>query len=360
MSSTGMVWFIPADYRDGMENVCAGLTRLIEAIELKNNIENRKTAQIKVHFGEQGNTGYVRPELVETLTSFLRGSGVSSEISDTNTLYRGQRTRCDDHLQLARQHGFTDEAVGGKVVIADDYETGAVKNVSVDGRRISEANVFARYTDAEVLISLAHFKGHIIVGAGGALKNIGMGCASREGKLAQHCTVAPFVEERKCIGCEACAEVCPAGAVSFHDGKAKIDAGRCIGCASCIAACGSGAVEIDWGSGASQLTERMVEYASAVLRHPGKKVFVNVAMHITAECDCIAGDDPLIVPDVGLFISEDPVAIDQACYDLCCRAAGGYDPFRKAHPHRDCTAQLDYAEGLGLGTRSHQLVEVTA
>lgn len=356
MSSTGTVWFIPADNNEGTAKVCAKQTQLIEAIERGKKFETGITAQIKMHFGEQGNTGYVRPELVKTLASFLRSRGVSPEISDTNTLYRGRRTRCDDHLRLAREHGFTDEAVGGKVVIADDNEAGAVKTVRVDGRVVSEAKVFARYADADILIGLAHFKGHLITGAGGALKNIGMGCATREGKLAQHCTVAPYVEERKCIGCEACEKVCPAGAVFFRNRKAEIDSGRCIGCASCIAACERGAVEIDWGSGASQLTERMVEYAAAVLNHPGRKVFVNVAMHITAECDCIAGDDPFIVPDVGIFISEDPVAIDQACYDSCCRAVGGYDPFRKAHPRRDATVQLEYAECRGLGTRSYQLI----
>lgn len=358
MSIPGKVWFIRAENNAGISQVGERLISLLESFSLSEKVAGCAESQIKVHFGEQGNTGFVQPELIRSLTAFLKQLEITSTISDTNTLYRGRRMKSGEHLALAREHGFTDAAVGGIVEIADEARPDSVKTVAVDGRHIKEAKVMARYTDTELLIAVSHFKGHLITGAGGALKNIGMGCASREGKLAQHCSVAPFVEKRKCIGCEACIAVCPVDAILMNSGKAEVRAEKCIGCASCIAACGSDAMEIDWGSGASELSERMIEYAAAVLGFPGKKIFINVAMHITAECDCIAEDDPLIVPDVGLFISEDPVAIDQASYDLCCRYAGEFDPFRKAHPRRDCSVQLDYAERLHLGNRSYTLIEV--
>jgi len=358
MSISSNVWFTSADNNEGITQVSERLTRLFDSFSLSEKVAGYADAQIKVHFGEQGNTGYVKPELIRTLTGYLGRHEIIATISDTNTLYRGRRTKSGEHLRLAHQHGFTDKAVGGNVVIADETTDGGVKNVVFNGKHIKEAKIMARYTDTELLIAVSHFKGHIITGAGGALKNIGMGCASREGKLAQHSSVAPYVEKRKCIGCEACVAVCPVDAILMSNGKAEVRSENCIGCASCIAACGSDAMEIDWGSGAPELSERMVEYAAAVLNSPGKKVFVNVAMHITAECDCIAEDDPSIVPDVGLFISEDPVAIDQACYDRCCRSAGGYDPFRKAHPRRNCSVQLDYAERLHLGSRAYALIEV--
>ncbi len=358
MSSSSKVWYAPVENGDDLQEVAERLSSVLNSFDLSGFISPGTTAQIKLHFGEEHNKGHVSPVLVRVLSHAVDACGGTSVISDTNTLYRGRRTNGADHLALAREHGFTDEATGGRVVVADEKGGYAVSEVPVHGRFVSLAKVLSLYVDAPVLIGLAHFKGHLVSGFGGSLKNIGMGCATREGKLAQHSGVAPFVIAGKCTGCGTCSTVCPVGAISLEGKSARLSASKCIGCASCIAACAAGAVELDWGRGAGSMSEKMVEYAAAVMRSPGKKVFINFALRITAECDCIARDDPRIVPDVGILISTDPVAIDQAGYDLVCEKAGGFDPFRRAHPQRDCTRQLDHAEGLGIGTRRYELFRV--
>ncbi len=358
MSRKSPVWFIEVDEKESAEAVSDKLHLLLERSGFPGDRADGSVAHVKIHFGEEGNKGYVRPEYIKVITGSLASAGYRTTVSDTNTLYRGCRTNSRDHLLLARRHGFTDEAIGGTVEIPDEKNSESVASVPVEGKYLSEAKVMRCYIEAPLLVSAAHFKGHLVTGFGGALKNIGMGCASREGKLAQHSEVSPFVIKRNCIGCGACAEVCPAGAVTLHKGKAGIDRSKCIGCASCIAVCKNDAVEVDWSSGSDLLPHKMIEYAGAVLRSSGRKSFINFALRITAECDCLAKDDPRIVPDVGVLASFDPVAIDQASYDLVCGKAGGFDPFRKAHPKRDPLKQLDIAEQKGLGTRLYELIKI--
>ncbi|MBN1760681.1 MAG: DUF362 domain-containing protein [Chitinispirillaceae bacterium] len=359
MNTVSTVWYTPVGDEVPFTARLQLLNHLITTSTLFEQLSSETAVTIKMHFGEEGNRGYVRPEMVSVITDAITARGGKTVVSDTNTLYRGRRTNSRDHLALAREHGFTDEAVHGRVEISDETIDDEVSSVPVEGGRfISTAKIIRRYREAPFLVGLAHFKGHIVAGFGGAIKNIGMGCATREGKLAQHASVAPYIIMRNCIGCGACSEVCPQDAIEIIEGKAILDPKKCIGCASCIAVCKSDAVELDWSGGRDYLPDKMVEYTSAVLGSPGTKCFINVATKITAECDCLAQDDPVIVPDVGFLISSDPVAIDQACYDLICRKAGGYDPFRKAHPGRDPLRQLDCAERMGLGSRTYELVTV--
>lgn len=308
-----------------------------------------------MHFGEEGNTGFVKPQVVHSLTREL-SSVHPPLLVDTNTLYRGRRTRSDDHLALAEEHGFTFNTTGATLYIPDDHIPENSVSIPFSGKHIRQASVVKCCIEHDSLIGLAHFKGHLMTGFGGALKNIGMGCASREGKLVQHCNAAPFIDADNCTGCGRCSEVCLAAAIEIFDNKAHLDKTKCIGCASCIAACDNEAVELDWGSGAESITERMVEYTAAVLSRAKSAFFINIALHITKECDCLAKDDPSIIPDIGIFASDNPVALDQACYDAACSAAGGFDPFKKAHPRRDACRQLDYAEIMHIGTRAYELV----
>jgi uncharacterized Fe-S center protein len=357
MAQKSRVWYQPADeVVDATGVIIDKLQRLLDGSGFGEIVATGDTAQVTMHFGEAGNCGYVRPALIRVVTGSITRCGGTAIVSDTNTLYRGRRMNSADHLALAREHGFTDEATGASVDIPDERDTAQVVALPVSGRYLKTAKVLRCYSDADLLVGVAHFKGHLVSGFGGAVKNIGMGCATREGKLAQHAAVAPFVLKANCIGCAACCGVCPADAIRLHEGIAVVNQRACIGCASCIAACKSDAMELDWGSGAGAMPEKMAEYAAAVLKACRKKFFINVALRITAECDCLAGDDPRIVPDIGLFASSDPVAIDQACYDFSCRKAGGFDPFRKAHPKRDPVGQLDYAEALGIGSRDYELL----
>jgi hypothetical protein len=264
--------------------------------------------------------------------------------------------KSSDHIQLAYEHGFTPEKVKAEVIIPDETQENNVKEIGLNAKYVKTAKIARIFYDADAIVGVAHFKGHLMTGFGGALKNLGMGCAIREGKLNQHSDIAPFVILKRCTGCEACIAVCPAKAIELKDGKSVIDNSKCIGCASCIAACKYSAIELKWESGGNLIQEKMVEYTKAVLENKkGKAAFLNFCLKITKECDCMAKDDPRIVPDIGILASHDPVALDKASLDLVNMAAGK-DIIKELHPTRNCFKQLRYAEKLKLGTLNYELI----
>ncbi len=353
------VYFIASEHSDGLPETAARLERLLQASRVLDCVAADDAVAVKLHFGEQGNTGFVPPPLLRVVAEALKARRGKPFLSDTNTLYTGRRTNSADHLRLAHEHGFTPEAVGAEVIIPDDTRPENVHAVDLGGRYIKTARVARVYALADALVGVAHFKGHIMCGFGGALKNVGMGCATREGKLAQHSDVSPTIMEKSCTGCGACVDVCSAQAITLNEGRSVIDAALCVGCASCLAACPEGAIQVRWETGGDVIQEKMAEYAKAVLAtKKGKAAFLNFCLKITAECDCIAKDDPSIVPDLGVLASNDPVALDQACYDLVVKAAGR-DVFKAAHPRRDGSKQLRYAEELGLGVRGYDLIRIS-
>jgi hypothetical protein len=353
------VYFVPVDETETTMAVQAKFRSLLKAAGLPDCVKAGDKAVIKMHFGEEGNTGFVRPEFIRVITDMVKGKDSSTVISDTNTLYRGRRVRSDEHEKLAREHGFTPEAAGAPAVVPDERDAENCMTVPVNKSFVKDAKILRLYRDADVLIGVAHFKGHMVTGFGGALKNIGMGCASREGKLFQHSTLSPVVYAKKCTGCAECVSVCPADAIALVKNISTIDQAKCIGCASCIAACQFEAIDVNWGSSAGVLQEKMTEYAYAVLHGRKNNLFVNFATKITAECDCLAKDDPRIIGDVGILVSVDPVAIDQASYDLTVKKAGGRDVFRESHPKCESRKQLGHAEKLGLGTKEYELIVVS-
>jgi uncharacterized protein len=352
------VFMIKTGAADTVDAVKEKLALLIDKSNVLSCVEKGDSAAVKIHFGEAGNTGFVDPRYAGVICRAAAQKGALPFLSDTNTLYGGRRTNSADHRQLALEHGFTPAATGAELDIPDDRAPGNTVEIPVNLTYIKTATIALPYIRANALIGIAHFKGHLLTGFGGALKNIGMGCATRKGKLAQHSDVAPFVVTAQCTGCNKCVEICPVKAIVLKDGKSFVDATKCIGCASCIAACKFQAINLDWEGGGKRAPSKVVEYAKAVLdRKKGKTAFFNFAVHITAECDCLAKDDPSIVPDVGILASSDPVAIDKASYDLCVQKAGS-DVFELAHPHRDGVKQLEYAASLDLGSLDYELIEV--
>ncbi|MGZ8460006.1 MAG: DUF362 domain-containing protein, partial [Candidatus Deferrimicrobiaceae bacterium] len=218
-----------------------------------------------------------------------------------------------------------------------------------------EVAIGAEIANADAIVAVTHFKGHELSGFGGTIKNLGMGCAARSGKLAQHSTVCPVVDPANCTGCGTCITHCPSGAIGILSQTALIDPRTCIGCADCIVVCPEQTVKVDWNEAAPMVQKKMVEHAAGALR--GKKessLFLSFVMQISPYCDCYGNNDRPIAPDVGILASADPVALDQACADLVIRSAGR-DPFRETHPEIDWTVQLSYAEELGLGTREYLL-----
>ncbi len=352
------VYFIAVSEDESSGVIEDKLLRLLQVSRIADCIGRKESVAVKMHFGEEGNTGYVHPEYLRIICDAIKERGARPFLSDTNTLYRGRRVNSKEHLKLAHEHGFTKGAIGTQVIIPDETKKENVAELEINQKFIKTAKVLKIFTEADAIVGVAHFKGHIMTGFGGALKNLGMGCAAREGKLAQHSDISPVVILKNCTGCNACVGACPVKAISLIDKKSNIDSAKCIGCASCIAACNFSAIEVNWAAGGETIQEKMIEYAGAILSGKGKKsVFVNFALKITKECDCLAKDDPRISPDVGILVSADPVSIDKASLDLVIEACAR-DIFKEAHPERDGNKQLHYAQALGLGRLEYELITV--
>ncbi|MFH0762265.1 MAG: DUF362 domain-containing protein [Candidatus Omnitrophota bacterium] len=351
------VYFTAVDNSDNVRLISAKLKSLLDESGLLGFIKKDERVAVKMHFGEEDNTGFVPAQYLGIICEGIikqPGRQAKPFLIDTNTLYRGKRMNSRQHIRLAYSHGFTKDKTGVEVIIPEDSQN--TSEVAINAKLIKTAKISTPFLAADAILGVAHFKGHLMAGFGGALKNLGMGCATREGKLAQHSDLSPFVIIQNCAGCGACLKACPAGAVSIQNKKARIDSARCIGCAACVAVCPNNAIDVNWDAGGDTIQEKMVEYASAVLKDKkGRAAFINFALKITAECDCLAKDDPRIAPDIGIFASTDPVSIDKACLDLINNACGR-DVFKEAHPKRDGLKQLQYASALGLGSLEYELI----
>ena len=353
------VYFLPVKESESIPAIAAKVKVLLEESKVLTCISRVDQVAVKMHFGEEGNTGFVRPEYLRVICERILQGGAGAVLSDTNTLYRGRRTNSGDHLAIAAEHGFTKKSTAVEVVIPDDSKKENTIEIKIDQKFIKTAKLVRLFYDADAIIGVSHFKGHIMTGFGGALKNLGMGCATREGKLMQHADVAPVVYIQKCTGCGECAKICPVKAIRIENNKSLIDGAKCIGCASCIAACPFMAIDVPWEAGGKTMQEKMIEYAFAVLQKKKDKVaFFNFAIKITKECDCLAKDDPRVAPDIGIFASNDSVSIDKACLDLVTEACGK-DIFGELHLHRDGRRQLEYARKLGLGNLDYDLVKLS-
>jgi uncharacterized Fe-S center protein len=355
---------------DGLDDLSAGLEDLMEASGVGDIVSPSEVVAVKLHFGESRETGHVRPRFVRRIVAWLAKRGARPFVTDTNTLYRGSRSDTVAHLLAAAEHGFTLGAVGAPVVIADGLRGTSETRLPVDGTFVREAPFAADLVKADSILSVAHFKGHELSGFGGAIKNLGMGGAARAGKLDQHSTTKPYVRPN-CVACGTCVTWCPADAITVSE-VAEMDAGKCIGCGECIAVCPEKAVGIRWNESTDTFQRKMVEYLAAIARvKRGRVGYVNFITDVHPVCDCYGTAKIPIVPDIGVTASMDPVAIDQASYDLVNEAPvakkselseayrQGGDKFRDLHPEVDPTTQLRHAEEMGLGTRNYELVEVS-
>ncbi len=345
--------------------------RLCEAVDLAARVKERGFVAVKLHFGERGNTAYVRPVFLRKVVDMIKEVGSFPFLTDANTLYVGSRSDSVAHLRTAILNGFTYAVVGAPLIIADGLRGGNATAVKVNLKRFKRVYIGSEIVRADGIVSVAHFKGHELSGFGGTIKNLGMGCASRKGKLAQHSTVSPKVSQKKCEGCGECVEYCAQEAISLIAEKAEIDPKKCVGCGECIIICPNQAIQIQWAQDIPVFLENMVEYTAGVLK--GKKdsaTFLNFITQVSPACDCYAHNDAPIVPDIGIVASTDPVAIDQASADLVNNTEGlknscltknfkpGEDKFRAIYPKIDWGIQLEYAEAIGLGTRAYDLVKI--
>lgn len=351
------VYFVPVEDADNISAVNAKLSLLLAESKVLAFVGRGQKVGVKLHFGEEGTTGFVRPDHLRLICDEIAKKGGGPFLSDANTLYRGKRLNSKDHLAVAMEHGFTKQAMGVDIFIPDETKKENVLEVQIDQKHIKTAKVGRCYVDADGFVAVTHFKGHGLTGFGGTLKNIGMGCATREGKLAQHCEAAPTFYKDKCVGCGECEKVCPVEAIHMEDDKSVLNKNKCICCASCVAACPNLALFIDFEAG-DKIQEKMVEYTYAILKDQKNKAgFLNFAVRINKECDCWALENSRIAPDVGILASADPVAIDKASLDLV-NTSCGKDIFKEVHPQQNHLLQLEYARKLGLGSIDYELIRI--
>jgi len=340
------VYFKAIDSYSKTEEISNAASELLDQIVKDENISLEKFIPLKVHFGEKGNTTYIKSNNYAGIINYLKGKNIDSAFVETNVLYRGERTTKEKHVKLAIEHGFTQLPI----IIADGEYGEDFEEVEINKKNFNKCKIGKEIANKKQVIIISHFKGHALAGFGGAIKQLGMGFASRGGKLAQHANSIPKISYLKCKACSACAKKCPVNAITVSK-KAKIDKDKCIGCASCMAICPYGAISNSWIASLSKsFNERLTEYAYAAAKDKNH-IYITFAFNITKNCDCEGHSMKPIVDDVGIFASIDPVAIDMACLDMV-------DKNNNKTVFKRGRYTLDYAEKIGLGSKGYELVEI--
>lgn len=353
------------------------LKNLIKAAGIGDIDMDGKFVAIKMHFGEHGNLAFLRPNYARAVVDVVKELGGKPFLTDCNTMYPGSRKNAIEHLYCAWENGFTPLSVDCPVIIADGLKGTDDIEVPVEGGElVKKAKIGRAVMDADVFISLSHFKGHEEAGFGGTLKNIGMGCGSRAGKKEQHTSGKPFVKESRCRGCRRCQKECANGGLLYIEEKKKMSVNRdkCVGCGRCLGACNFDAIAFENVDANEMLSKRISEYAKAVV--DGRPNFhISLILDVSPNCDCHAENDAPILPDIGMFASFDPLALDQACVDACLAATplpntqltdnlaepgfeNHHDHFVNTTPEVEYKAGMAHAEKIGLGSREYELIKV--
>lgn len=339
--------------------------------------KNKFTA-VKIHFGEPGNLAYLRPNYAKVIADLVKERDGKVFLTDCNTLYVGGRKHALEHLDSAYTNGYNPFTLGCHVLIADGLKGTDEVLIPIDGEFVKEAKIGRALADADIIISMNHFKGHESTGMGGALKNIGMGGGSRAGKMEMHNSGKPGVHQELCISCGACRKNCAHGAISFVEKKAQIDREVCVGCGRCIGVCPVDAIHTFWDEANDVLNKKIAEYTAAVLKDK-EHFHISFVMDVSPNCDCHSENDMPIVPDVGIFASKDPVALDLCCTEMVNRqkankdsalgdvleenhcdgcGCGSCDYIQMLHPTTNWKAAIEQGVKMKIGSDKYELIEI--
>ncbi|MFH1729600.1 MAG: DUF362 domain-containing protein [Pseudomonadota bacterium] len=327
---------------------------------------------IKLHMGHPGGTSFIRPMFARTLVDKIKSKNSKPYLTDTSTLYTGQRDNPIDFIESAIRNGFSFSTVNAPIIIADGIESKDIVKEEINLNHFKEINVASAVQHSSSLAVISHFKLHMVTGFGGAIKNVGMGLGSRASKQRMHASVQPkLFNEDACIACGICTNSCPENAVKLKNKLPEFDFTKCVGCAECIAHCPEHALEIQWNENPEVVGEKIAETAYAVLnKKKNKKVFYNFLIDITPDCDCMHWSDNPIVSNIGILASNDPVAIDMASCNLVNAQKGlessrlrsafneNEDKISAIYPYSNWIKQLEYAEKIGLGSMKYNLVNI--
>jgi uncharacterized Fe-S center protein len=352
-------------------NLLNKIEDLLNRVKLDTKVKKNDIVAVKLHFGEFGNTSYLRPIFLRTIVGKIKELNAKPFLTDTNTLYTGSRSDAVNHLTTAIRNGFDYSCVECPVIIADGLRGASETRIAIKGEVLKETSIAKEIAEADSIVVVTHFKAHELSGFGGALKNIGMGCATRKGKLIQHSSLAPQVNQTTCKGCKICFDSCPAEAISLVDLKASIYEKKCIGCGECLLICPFNAIETRWDESPDVFQKKIAEYALGALHGKEKKaVYLNFVIQVSPACDCYPSNDAPIVRDIGILASDDPVAIDTASCDLVNNEESlphtaiknhlgkGEDKWKVLYPAIDWNVQLNHAEKIGLGKREYTLIKI--
>lgn len=334
------------------------IKNLLEKCDVKNCFHKNEIIAIKIHFGELGNTAFIRPIYLRPVIEILKSINAKPFLTDTNTLYIGMRSNSVDHLHNAYLNGFNYSTLQTPVIIADGLRGENSVEYEVDLPLLKRVKLASDIIHSDGMICISHFKAHEISGFGGAIKNLSMGCASRGGKLDMHSDTRPFVKENICNSCKRCITNCQVSAIEMR-GKAFIKQEICIGCSRCVSVCPVKAIDINWDSSSEFVQKKMAEYAFGTIKALNNKIiYINILMSIVDACDCYPGNSAPLIKDIGFLASTDPVAIDKASYDLVIQSNNGEDPFKKVYPSINSLIHLTYAESIKCGSMDYNLIKI--
>jgi hypothetical protein len=353
---TAKVYFIPLTDGSSVVEQAAAMCKIFDASGAVHTINKHDFVAIKVHVGEKKNNTHVKPALVRELVEKTKLQGGLPFLTETSTLYKGERENAVKHIMHAHNHGFGIEQVGAPFIMSDGLSGNSEYEVTIDGELHQTVKIAREVMTADAMLVVSHPTGHIAAGLGACIKNLGMGLASRMGKMRQHSAMLPGINEKACQFCQKCLKWCPQDAIVEKNHKATILAEKCIGCGECLAVCRFDAVTYDWGTESGFMQRSMAEHAyGAVKDKAGKCFYFNVMIDMTKDCDCFNVAQHKMIPDIGILASDDPVAIDMATLELTAKAHGK-NLAEMSYDHHNAMIQIEHAAKIGMGSLTYELI----